>query len=125
MGFLRGFAASVAFVLVTLPVFAAELVMVEEPGCPWCAEWLAKLGPIYPKTAEGQFAPLRQVDIRDTRKAEFDVELTRPILFTPTFVLVEDGQELARIEGYPGEDFFWGLLGQMLEDQTAFEPAQG
>ena len=33
----------------------------------------------------------------------------------PTFVLVEDGRELGRIEGYPGEDFFWGLLGKLLE----------
>jgi hypothetical protein len=34
--------------------------------------------------------------------------------FTPTFILVVDGRETGRIEGYPGEDFFWGLLGQML-----------
>ena len=27
-----------------------------------------------------------------------------------------DGNEVSRIEGYPGEDFFWGLLGRMLSD---------
>jgi hypothetical protein len=48
------------------------------------------------------------------------VDLARPISFTPTFVLVEDGRELARIEGYPGEDFFWGLLGMLLEEHTDF-----
>ena len=37
-------------------------------------------------------------------------------VFTPTFVLVREGRELARIEGYPGEDFFWGLLAAMLRD---------
>jgi hypothetical protein len=28
---------------------------------------------------------------------------------------VEDGREIGRIRGYPGEDFFWGLLGEMIE----------
>lgn len=36
-------------------------------------------------------------------------------MYTPTFILLEDGQEVGRIEGYPGEGFFWGLLGKMLE----------
>ena len=35
--------------------------------------------------------------------------------FTPTFVLVRDGQEIDRIEGYPGQDFFWSLLAMMLQ----------
>lgn len=40
--------------------------------------------------------------------------LARRVTFTPTFVLLVNGTERNRIEGYPGEDFFWGLLGQML-----------
>ena len=40
--------------------------------------------------------------------------LVSPIRFTPTFVLVDDGREIGRIEGYPGEDFFWGLLERLL-----------
>jgi hypothetical protein len=35
--------------------------------------------------------------------------------FTPTFIVIQDGTEIGRIEGYPGEDFFWGLLGRILE----------
>jgi hypothetical protein len=42
------------------------------------------------------------------------LQFTRNLHFTPTFVLMVDGVEASRIEGYPGEDFFWGLLGQML-----------
>jgi len=41
--------------------------------------------------------------------------LERSVHFTPTFILVDDGREVGRIEGYPGEDFFWGLLGMMFE----------
>ena len=39
----------------------------------------------------------------------------RRVSFTPTFILVQDGVEVGRIEGYPGEDFFWGLLGKMFD----------
>ncbi len=99
-------------------VKAVELIMVEQTGCHYCIEWKTDLGPIYPKTAEGQYAPLRMVQIKNAPPE--GVEFTRPVTFTPTFVLVDDGQELARIEGYPGEDFFWGLLTMLLEKHTEF-----
>jgi len=93
---------------------AAEtvLVMVEEQGCVWCARWNDDIAPIYPKTAEGRAAPLRRIDIHEPLPD--DLTFARGLNFTPTFVLIVDGQEASRIEGYPGEDFFWGLLGQML-----------
>jgi hypothetical protein len=100
---------------------AEELVMLEEDGCIWCARWNADVGPIYPKTPEGALAPLRRVDINDPLPE--DITLTRPAFFTPTFVLVRDGIELARIEGYPGEAFFWGLLDRMLKENTDFAGA--
>ncbi|MDZ7908548.1 MAG: thioredoxin family protein [Gemmobacter sp.] len=89
-----------------------QLLMFEQPGCIYCARWNAEIAPEYPKTAEGQAAPLRRLQLRDPLPA--DVTLVSPPVFTPTFVLTEGGAELARIEGYPGEDFFWPLLGQML-----------
>jgi thioredoxin-related protein len=91
---------------------AAELVMFESQGCPYCAEWDRKIGPIYAKTDEGKKAPLRRVDIHAPRPA--DLAEINPVIYTPTFVLVEDGQEVGRLEGYAGEDFFWSLLGDQL-----------
>lgn len=112
----------IAAALAGLPGFdggrAAELVMVEQPGCSYCEAWHDQVAPEYPKTAEGRFAPLVRVQLREG--APEGVTFDRPAVFTPTFILVEDGEELARIEGYPGEDFFWGLLGRMLEDHTDF-----
>ncbi len=102
---------------------ALELVMVEEAGCVWCARWNADIGPIYPKTEEGEAAPLRRIDLREDLPE--DLELARPAVFTPTFVLVQDGVELSRIEGYPGEDFFWGLLGRMLEQAEGGTYSEG
>jgi hypothetical protein len=102
-----------------LPARAAELIMVEQEGCVYCEQWDAEIMPIYPKTAESRVAPLRKMDLFDTFPE--DVTFARPVNFTPTFVLVEDGVELARIEGYPGEAFFWGLLGRILTQYTSFE----
>jgi len=92
------------------------LMMAEEPGCVWCAAWHRDIGPIYDKTGEGAAAPLRRVDI--TNPIPNDITLARTVNFTPTFVLLIDGSEVSRLEGYPGEDFFWGLLGVMLSDQN-------
>ena len=50
-----------------------------------------------------------------------EVKFQRDVIFTPTFVLVDQGRELARIEGYPGEDFFWGPLNQLMVDQIGLE----
>lgn len=106
-----------ALTLAPLPALAAELVMVEQTGCEWCARWDAEIAPIYPKTAEGRFAPLRRVDLQDMPP---NLQLRRRVLFTPTFLLVENGQEMARLEGYPGEDFFWPLWADLLTDHTDF-----
>jgi hypothetical protein len=90
-----------------LPVAAAELLMFRRDGCAWCESWDREIGPIYGKTDVGRRAPLRMVDIRRDRHAAV---LKSPIIYTPTFVLVENGREIARIEGYAGDHFFWGQI---------------
>jgi hypothetical protein len=97
-----------------LPVAAGglELMMVEQPGCAWCARWHAEVGPEYPITDEGRAAPLRAQQLREALPE--GITLARPAVFTPTFVLLKDGAEVDRIEGYPGEDFFWPLLAGMI-----------
>ncbi len=94
------------------PVMAAELVMLEEDGCYWCERWDEEVGVVYHKTEEGKRAPLRRVDIHD--KLPADLKFITKGGYTPTFVLVDNGRQLGRIRGYPGEDFFWGLLNQLL-----------
>ncbi len=92
---------------------AAELVMLEEDGCPWCELWRKEIGGIYSKTEEGKAAPLRVVDIHGPLPE--DLKFLVKGGFTPTFILVDQGKEIGRIRGYPGESFFWGLLAQMIE----------
>lgn len=94
------------------PAAAAELVMFRRDGCPYCAAWDRAVGPVYPKTDIGKRVPLRRIDLDRNRDGK--VVLNSPIRFTPTFVVADSGRELGRIEGYPGEDFFWGLLERLL-----------
>lgn len=99
--------------LAGLPAAAAELVMVEQQGCVYCEQWNEEIAAIYPKTEEGRLAPLHRIDISEV--VPEGMVFARGVNFTPTFILVENGRELDRIEGYPGEDFFWGLLGMLLK----------
>lgn len=93
-------------------VYAAELVMFERMGCAWCVRWNKEVGPIYPKTPEGEKAPLRRVSLDYPLQPQD--KLSPPVFYTPTFVLMQDGREVGRITGYMGDDAFWGLLGKMI-----------
>ncbi len=99
---------------------AAELLMFEDPGCVWCRRWHAEIGPSYPNTEEGRRAPLRRVHIRDQDMA--GVTLSARVTGTPTFVVAEDGVEIGRIAGYPGPDFFYPMLGEILERLPPLQP---
>ena len=103
-----------ALVALCTNAHAAELVMFERPGCPWCKRWHTEIGSAYPLTTEGKAAPLRRHHIRDQTLA--GISLSRPVIVTPTFVLAEGGREVGRIVGYPGEDFFYGMLDGLLKD---------
>ncbi len=96
------------------PAAPAELVMLTQPGCTWCERWDAEIGVAYPRTWESRVAPLRRIDI--TRTWPEDLAYVRRDFYTPTFVLVDGGKEISRMRGYPGDNFFWPLLDQMLAE---------
>lgn len=91
---------------------AAELLMFEEAGCSYCEQWEKEIGFMFHKTDEAKRAPLRRVNVHGDRPE--GVKLTGGVHYTPTFVLVSEGREIGRIEGYPGDHFFWPMLGQIL-----------
>lgn len=91
---------------------AAELVMFRRAGCPWCAAWDREIAPIYPQTDTGRRIGVRMFDLDRDRPP---IALVSPVRYTPTFVLVAQNHEVGRIEGYPGEVFFWGLLERLAE----------
>ena len=97
-----------------------RLIMFSEVGCVWCEMWRADIGGIYAITPEGKTAPLWEIDINDPYPE--GLQLTSTPQYTPTFVLVDGLKEVGRIEGYPGEDFFWWLLGMLLKKAGAPVP---
>lgn len=111
-------AGSLALLSPTVAV-AAELLMLEQPGCVWCARFNAEIAPAWPKTDEGRRASLRRVDITQPWPDDLaDIARER---FTPTFVLVNNGVELGRLRGYVGDEFFWYRIGELL-DRLPKEP---
>ncbi|MEP3437482.1 MAG: thioredoxin family protein [Hoeflea sp.] len=105
-------AALTILLLLPAPVMAAEMIMFEQPGCAWCKRFNEEVAPAWPNTEQGRRAPLRRVNIHDPLPADLtEIPVER---FTPTFVLVDDGQEIARLRGYPGDQFFWALVDEML-----------
>jgi thioredoxin-related protein len=91
---------------------AAELVMFERAGCPYCARFNREVAPVYERTDEGKLAPLRRVDIH--APIPLDLKSIAIERITPVFVLVDKGREVGRIRGYPGEENFWGLLANLI-----------
>lgn len=88
---------------------AVRLVMVEAPGCRFCAQWHAEIGPAYPDSPEGRFAPL----VRVGRDAP-ELKALKRVTFTPTFIVMRGNSEAGRLAGYPGKDYFWDELREVL-----------
>lgn len=112
IGRLGRLAAAILAVTLALPAAAAELLMFEEAGCPWCRAWDRDIGDIYDKTTEGKRAPLRRIDVHGPMPE--GLTLTSRPRITPTFVLIDEGRELGRIEGYPGDELFWWLMSDLM-----------
>lgn len=116
-GFEAALALFLAWFLVTNGTVANTkqdtiLLMVEQTYCEWCEAWNEDIGGIYDKTPEGKQAPLRRVDITDPMPDGIELKLLTQ--FTPTFILIHQRREIGRIEGYPGEHFFWPMLQNLL-----------
>ena len=112
MPLIRSLVLAATLLVPAVPARAAELVMFAAPGCAWCAAFDRDIGPLYAKTDEGRRAPLRRVELRQTPE---DLAWIEGVRMTPTFVLVDGRREVGRITGYPGDEFFFGLLNRLLD----------
>ena len=79
------------FLLVALPVAAAELLMFSNPHCGFCQSFLNEVKPTYHKTEYAKYLPLKVINITDEmpkwiQTAMEEGRLT-PIRNTPTFVI--------------------------------------
>ena len=111
------FAALALLALTALPASAAELIMFDRKGCPWCAKWHAEIGVEgYAAAPEARSAPLKVQLLGQPMPAY--IKKLMPIVGTPTFVLVENGVEIDRFEGYPSKGVFFGRQQLALDKLT-------
>ena len=89
-----------------------RLVMFEQEDCHFCERWLAEIGDRYHLTDEGKKAPLQRVMLGGQLPSGFSAT---DISVTPTFVLLNEGREVARLVGYAGDEFFWIQMQELLD----------
>ena len=89
-----------------------DLLMIDDTACPYCELWDEEIGYMYSKSAEGKLAPLIRHHYGEKLPKEIKL-LSEPVV-TPTFIVLENNLERFRIEGYPGEEFFWSFLSEYI-----------
>ena len=100
--------------LAALPAAAdpLRLLMVEKHGCVYCAAWDRNIGPGYAASEQGQAAPLMRVDIHGPWPN--GLALARRPFVTPTFILLDGGSEVGRLEGHLTAAQFYPALSHLL-----------
>lgn len=102
---------------------APELIYYHSETCPYCKQWEAEVGPMYDKTDEGARLPLRPVSADEPWPE--DLAHIRGVVFTPTFIVLDDeGQEVGRIMGYQPE-WFWAYLRKYIDQMDARQKEEG
>ena len=100
-----------------------RLLMIDQRGCAYCARWDREIGPGYDRSKEGRRAPLMRVDIDGPWPD--GLALARRPTMTPTFILLRNGQEISRLEGYPGAHYFYPLIDDMLDRVSQVNTTKG
>ena len=103
LGFVLNFAA-----LSHIAIASTRLVMVTSDHCPFCQAWERDIGVLYEKSPYAPSLPLKRVDIGSAMPE--GVSLQSPVLGTPTFLIIHNGQEIDRQRGYDNAEMFWWWL---------------
>ena len=107
----RILALGVVLMFAALPYIAiasTRLVMVTSDHCPFCQAWERDIGVLYEKSPYASSLPLKRVDIGSAMPD--GVTLQSPVLGTPTFLIIHNGQEIDRQRGYDNAEMFWWWL---------------
>lgn len=106
-------AAALALILAACPQIAASdsrLIMVTSDDCPYCHAWELDVGEVYGKSPYAPSLPLTRVDIGS--KMPQDVTFQKPVVGTPTFLVIYNGEEIGRQSGYIDAEMFWWWLSE-------------
>lgn len=104
----------VALVVCSFQATAMELLMIEQPICPYCKQFEKEVD--YDNSDMAKQLPLRRIRLNDPWPE--DLSKVSYDKLTPTFILVDKGKELGRLRGYPGKEEFWGLLKKLMDEKN-------
>jgi len=92
------------------------LIYVYSPECGACRQFDGEVGVIYPKTNESLALPMERVLIDDwqARRHQLVGCASAAVIGTPTFLQIQNCQELDRITGYSDAELFWLGLRRMI-----------
>jgi hypothetical protein len=91
---------------------AAQLVYVEWMDCGYCKIFNRQMAWAYTSSAIGKKVPLRRLDI--LRRWPADLKQVNRPSYTPVFILVENGREVGRFDGYTSPQGFKQNLQRLL-----------
>lgn len=100
---------------------AAELVYFHSESCTVCEQWNEEIGAVYGKTSEAKRLTLRRISVHDDLPA--DLSFVKGVVYTPTFVIVDQGREVGRMVGYITDYFFWEQVGLQIKRLDAAQAA--
>ena len=85
------------------------LIYVYSPECGACRQFDGEVGAIYPKTNESLALPMERVLIDDWQAKRHQLVecASAAVIGTPTFLQIQNCQELDRITGYSDAELFW------------------
>ena len=111
-------------ILTATPVQSAELLMFSSKTCGYCIAFLKEVWPEYVKSPKQNILPLKLVDFDGSIPYWFtnalDSNKIDGIRATPTFVIFNNGEEIGRMEGYPGKESFLTNINRYIEQNKVF-----
>ena len=92
------------------------LIYIYSPECGACRQFDREVGPIYDKTDESLALPMERVLIDDWQAKRHQLVgcASAAVIGTPTFLQIQNCQELDRITGYSDAELFWLGLRRMM-----------
>ncbi len=85
-----------------------EVIVFEIGGCKYCTAFRDNLGARYLASTTNRAAPMRFVDVGKLDPQSF--QLRADINTVPTIVVLQDGREVDRVEGYPLPELLFGMV---------------
>ena len=109
VGLIKAFALALTFAASPQNAAAdSQLIMVTSDYCPSCQAWELDVGKVYDKSPYATTLPLTRAEIGG--KMPGGVTFQKPVVGTPTFLIIHNGQEIGRQNGYIDAEMFWWWL---------------